>query len=539
MVTMPDEFHAQVQGSSTAGNGLFATKDIPAGGLIFRKTRPLIGVLDIGHLADTCSNCFVWTQDHSLLEPTDVPKEVKACTGCQVLRYCSKKCQSQSWKRHHKHECSVLTKAPTPHLLPQAVRATMQITRMRESGVMAEDDWEGLVKLDSHYETVESMGGERFETLQTFGMGAWQYSTPTPRSFSILDSQKMFARVLVNALTLVSPSFDPMGICIDPIASVANHSCDPNAVAVMDHPGLSFRALRSIKKGEEVFISYIDSTEWFAMRQKLLKAKYHFTCRCSKCEHGPTLREDQFAIRPKDLSKKWKRFADDHVKESPELGNEEGCYVGPTPDDRRASILLALAWDEIKQAQAYAFTPISLSAKIEKLEMGMRLHYQSKLFAITRQPWPQFRHELMVAKLSTSNMQDAAIAWMQAVKTYFLIDPVLYPQSFHPVRVVHVWTLALLTLYIVSDADSHPAFKGLVESCPSLPHVVYGLLREVAENVGKSHGEGTKFAKVVTDKFEQMKMDTFGGDAMLERVMRDHLKDVWVGFRTVADWMEY
>lgn len=74
-----------------AGNGLFATTDIAAGELIFSLERPAIAVLDSKQLDRVCSNCFASSEDRAV-KYGDVASvvNVKACTGCRVLRYCSK-----------------------------------------------------------------------------------------------------------------------------------------------------------------------------------------------------------------------------------------------------------------------------------------------------------------------------------------------------------------------------------------------------------------------------------------------------------------
>lgn len=75
-----------------AGNGLFASKDIPAGDLILRVDRPFLAVLDSPHLNDACSNCFVWVPKGGAAAGGDERENVilRACTGCKIVRYCSK-----------------------------------------------------------------------------------------------------------------------------------------------------------------------------------------------------------------------------------------------------------------------------------------------------------------------------------------------------------------------------------------------------------------------------------------------------------------
>lgn len=70
------------------------------------------------------------------------------------------------------------------------------------------------------------------------------------------------------------------------LQSCMNHSCRPNARAFKrdeDRDGHAvLLALRPIKKGEEVTISYIDEDASLEERRAAL-ADYAFLCRCSRC----------------------------------------------------------------------------------------------------------------------------------------------------------------------------------------------------------------------------------------------------------------
>jgi SET and MYND domain-containing protein len=59
--------------------------DIPVGGTIMLIQRPFVAVLDTERLPDTCSGCL--GQHHC---NRDVNVELKACTGCRVVKYCNK-----------------------------------------------------------------------------------------------------------------------------------------------------------------------------------------------------------------------------------------------------------------------------------------------------------------------------------------------------------------------------------------------------------------------------------------------------------------
>ncbi|KAL3509663.1 hypothetical protein ACH5RR_029064 [Cinchona calisaya] len=76
------------------------------------------------------------------------------------------------------------------------------------------------------------------------------------------------------------------GTAFFPLQSCMNHSCNPNAKAFkreQDKDGQAILiALRSVRQGEEITISYIDEDLPFEERQLLL-ADYGFRCRCPKC----------------------------------------------------------------------------------------------------------------------------------------------------------------------------------------------------------------------------------------------------------------
>ena len=69
--------------SEGMGNGLFATSDIKVGEDVLHAKVPFVAVLDTARLDDTCSGCFGKRQ-------MDIGAELKACTGCRVVKYCDR-----------------------------------------------------------------------------------------------------------------------------------------------------------------------------------------------------------------------------------------------------------------------------------------------------------------------------------------------------------------------------------------------------------------------------------------------------------------
>lgn len=70
------------------------------------------------------------------------------------------------------------------------------------------------------------------------------------------------------------------------ITSFANHSCVPNATYVTNGPKygdkLILKAKKEIKKGDQIFISYIGDHKYEDRKRKLLQ--YGFDCKCMACQ---------------------------------------------------------------------------------------------------------------------------------------------------------------------------------------------------------------------------------------------------------------
>ena len=86
----------------------------------------------------------------------------------------------------------------------------------------------------------------------------------------------------------VSRRLFPMfaGQALFPLLCLVNHSCEPSATTRYSswkgRTMVRVEALRDVKKGEELSVSYVDETEPFAKRAKALAA-YGFACACALC----------------------------------------------------------------------------------------------------------------------------------------------------------------------------------------------------------------------------------------------------------------
>lgn len=67
------------------------------------------------------------------------------------------------------------------------------------------------------------------------------------------------------------------------VHSRINHSCDPNCVSSFDGTSVFLISLRTIEEGEEITVSYTDTSKPRNERQEYLKQNLFFDCKCSLC----------------------------------------------------------------------------------------------------------------------------------------------------------------------------------------------------------------------------------------------------------------
>ncbi|KAF2831673.1 SET domain-containing protein [Ophiobolus disseminans] len=470
------------------GNGFFAGCDLGAGAEIVSLKRPLVGSLDTQHLQDVCANCYVWTEGASSGARLYVSEgtKVQKCAGCQRFRYCSKICQKEAWNRGHKHECKSL-RSLTGRGLPKAVLACMELLTRRKHGLIPDDEWATLCELQTHIDDFKKNGA--YENIELMAMGASQFSL-TQNMFNKDFVAAMYARVLTNSMTLITPTLDPLGLILDPTLGNINHSCDPNAFVMMYGSAISLRTLRPIKKDEEVYISYVDITNPYHQRQQELEARWFFKCTCTKCQKGATLDEDKWIREPRTMPKKVKDVADAIIKHA-NLAQDPANYIGDSLDEQRTSVIQAKAFAEYEEVQNMQ----GPQERIEKIEGAMQLCHQSGLWPVYRQPYASLRDDLIVNLLGVGKYQ---LAWAQCAKRYKYILPKLYPVPFHPIRVVQTWQMAVLAVYLAGDPD------GAGVPCINMGLIAMMLVKQVLDASKLSHGANSAFAKSVQRKAEEM-----------------------------------
>ncbi|KAI1075450.1 hypothetical protein F5B20DRAFT_382666 [Whalleya microplaca] len=502
--------HVEVKQSEIdgAGRGLFARQDFSPGALVASVDRPLVAELEINHMLDTCGWCF----QRAAVDPLEreqaasmgLPSafiEVKSCTGCRRVGYCSKTCQSKGWKREHKHECKVLVDRPD---LPVHVRAVVKLLG-RLKAASAGSEKQQLLEIlqfrpavrEEDLDCIRKQNKQKFDEHNTLAQAAWNYAGKPV--FDGANSQTVSTGLLFNLIhntVELSSALDNVrvGSGFDPLICSANHSCEPNAVLIFNQPSVALRALRPIKKGEEILLAYTDVTCPFAIRQANLTEEFSFTCQCPKCKRGldiPEIPEEAFAKRPEDLPAAYHTFADRLIQESQTalpkfLLGRDGANV------------------HVKRLVALEMAAFAVSQTDEPMDHEVRDALQrcinSGMWSWTRQPVPQLCHHLFRIYLTGGEIYKA---FRLGCKIFFEIDPALHPQTFYPDRLVFAWVLSTLT-NVLAGPVYEELYKELAQSGLELRVIYFGFLFYVYDNIPKMHGWESPLGKVVDNTYKQI-----------------------------------
>jgi len=318
---------------------------------------------------------------------------------------------------------------------------------------------------------------------------------------------------------------------LDPFAARANHSCSPNAYIVFDGAQMSFRALAPMKKDEEILVSYIESSNPYHLRQRELLERYFFRCQCTKCQQGVKTVEDRFLKNPEKLGPRWDK--DIQWPQGAMTGfsqtdvDDKSNYVS---DSTVGASLESTQWLARKQLETARRYPQPIPAEkmeeaVDTIQLGLSVCLQTHIWPEHRQPLAAIRQFVFTTFLS----------FKQGLKIYFHINPILYPQTCHPLRVIHNWTLMNLLLYYLDPNANLQAEAELRDAGVEFGVVVYGLLLEVYDNVTSSHGRDSTFAKEVRRKMEEVVTDMTRGDAKELHGIKNRIEPQWRILRKLAD----
>ncbi|PIN12988.1 putative histone tail methylase containing SET domain [Handroanthus impetiginosus] len=212
---------------------------------------------------------------------------LKKCSACHVVWYCSSKCQKSDWKLHSL-ECRALSKLDKDRAksLTSSIRLMVRLyirRKLENEKILptsATENYKNVEALVSHMSEVEEKQLVLYAQMANLVNLILQW----PESeINIKEIAENFSKLACNAHTICDSELRPLGTGLYPVISIINHSCLPNSVLVFEERLAVVRAMQHIPKGTEVLISYIEIAGSTPTRQKALKEQYFFTCTCSHC----------------------------------------------------------------------------------------------------------------------------------------------------------------------------------------------------------------------------------------------------------------
>ncbi|KAI0526417.1 hypothetical protein F5B22DRAFT_641563 [Xylaria bambusicola] len=531
---MPTDNGVEVKQSQMpdAGKGLYAQVAFSPGEIVASVDRPLVTELEADRMLDTCAWCCQRAATDPIERKTAASMglphgftEVKSCTGCRKVAYCSRACQSKAWKREHKYECKVISVEDLPPL-PPGVRGAIKI--IGRSKADPDNEVMHTHKIINFWPAgdpnamleIHRLDKKRFDDFQVLGHAAWIYSgKPQADRLDLKSiSRKVVSNIMSNAIIL-SSVFDgvPLGIAFDPLISSANHSCDPNAVLVFNQPRHEIRALRKIKAGEEILISYVEATNPFNVRQMQLKENYLFTCQCTRCLKGGNLETDKFLVNAEDLENEYRKLADKLVNRHETKLSKFLLSDNDNEAQKRLAAMEAEAYSVLENDQA------GTGETKEAIEMCIG----SKMWSWTRQPIPQ-----LCRRLATQYLQSGLIyeAFRIGVKLHIEILPALYPQEFHPDRVINAWAVSTL-INVLCGAAHEELYEELAKGGVQLRVLYFGFLFYLHDHTPRIFRSDSPFARVIEITYTQI----MAGVTYSEAELKEKVQAAWPALEALAN----
>ncbi|KAK7204632.1 hypothetical protein BZA70DRAFT_279644 [Myxozyma melibiosi] len=505
---MKSEFLAELPSSlavkdfgSPRGHGIVAETNLPAGRKVLSK-HPTVMVPNSDARNTTCARCL---QTVSASGPGIAPATVESvfpCEDCGVTFYCSKSCEIIDRKRFHQEECQILQKL-TPRIPPTLVVLVMRLLILE--GTHA-DDLFGLKSpllshLDKKFET------EEYASIALMAKGAKEFSgTKLPLEGVI----EIVGKTIINAVTVVNPLFDSVGLMIDGLIAMFNHSCNPNAFFIFEKGKITVRTGRKIAQGEEICVSYIDNTLALPNRLKTLSQRYFFICSCESCLpptglDTPDYRNDFVCAK---CGSALHPYRSQDVLSPGFYNNYKSCPNCGIVFGNQPRTIEAID-NRISALKLHDSSPIMTTADADKLLAKLALVRDLKVVPLHRSPFTTSIQRLLTFHVSQESL---AIALKLIGIEYFYQDPVLWPAlEMQAVRLAHMARFSIVLLLVMLDPTS-PQSQELASDLPTIDLGVclWGLLDVMDRLIPRVYGENSQFQAYL--KEQKSRFLSFIGD---------------------------
>ena len=324
------------------GFHLKATKDIQTGDILVDEP-PFASVLLSANYETNCFECMV------PLNPLRM--NISFCRQCAKVSYCSVECEKSGWRHHHQYECKYLNflanssgithmewlslrivlRAGYDYLI--SLKGSLKSYELKYENVDRDESALTCMETDNEYKSdsylaifnlitnssLRKLNDLFRRAFVSFFLVKFLLKVNFMPSLPASKDQKGINEFIDNTCFIgglilrhsqsiscnahevsllklgdesrkaMAKSFaDGIGAGIYAILSLFNHSCDPHVTRYFRGSRCQVRAIRRIKKDEEVYDNYgaIYAVNDFGQRQEKLIEQYYFQCTCTACEQN-------------------------------------------------------------------------------------------------------------------------------------------------------------------------------------------------------------------------------------------------------------
>jgi len=257
----------EIKFTPDVGRYVVASRDIKQGEIIFTENAPLV----VGPNQECPALCLV------CLGPGDV--EV-ICEGCG-WPMCSSECAEE---HRYSQECSLLSSVPAPEFQDSETISEAYHPILPLRLLLKKKDFPAVNRLAELF-----MDHKEDRKTSQYWPYCQEKVVPFIRSicpeFSDEEINRAIGLLEVNCYEVKNyVTFGVRGFF--PLASLLSHSCIANCRTIWQTEapfGNKTYAVTDIKKGEEIFTSYLRSSLCSLIRRKSIKESWYFDCKCRRC----------------------------------------------------------------------------------------------------------------------------------------------------------------------------------------------------------------------------------------------------------------
>ncbi|XP_055302997.1 histone-lysine N-methyltransferase SMYD3-like [Sitodiplosis mosellana] len=235
----------------------------------------------------TCYNCL-----------TEVANFI-ACSKCSDVVFCSNKCLEENLVHqldcntpYHRMHCKAKFTIQTILIAVAAFPNIDDLIECVEAGEKDDVLPESITDLQSKYRLylrLKKLPLNANVVLDVYKLFKSIMIIPSiERAFDSEGKQRFLMHLILHhlAINVTNATESEYTASIGTVLSLLNHSCAPNLYNYSVDNRKFCVTIRPVKKGEQLFISYLgpDDEQTAKQRQHLLKTKWNFECKCDKCE---------------------------------------------------------------------------------------------------------------------------------------------------------------------------------------------------------------------------------------------------------------